>query len=401
MKQQLQILLYLFFCTSLLQAHNKPPKTIHLPLQTIAIQQTVPASAPDDISFCIVDLKFDGNQIKICEFGEGLESRFKGYDHLYGQGSAWSMLWEFLHSFGLPVFLVDRGMCQKNSLDFALRDFSANRGNYVRTMSLLEQNVLFSKKIKNIHPKRGIDNKACIIALRTLGLQPISVHNFKKKYPQCLILGDATATSLRSKYKTNLLFKDPELASFKPKFKICEKNYTATLAKSIIDELKTPLFVIKPTDGSLGNGIIIVEKKQLDSTLKLILKDKNLLEDMRDDNSYYFWAKDASKFFIVEEFATSKTIYVDEKPYDPTMRVIFGLAHNAGTMCITFFGAYWKLPTKPLDDDCSLTEKHKSHVGGSCSCSAKVDGKDLEQVKAHLLCLLPKMYIKMLQKDGC
>jgi len=62
---------------------------------------------PDDISFCIVDLKYKKPHLKICEFGQGVFSGFMGHSKLFGQGEIWKNLWPFLSSFKVPVFFIN------------------------------------------------------------------------------------------------------------------------------------------------------------------------------------------------------------------------------------------------------------------------------------------------------
>lgn len=53
---------------------------------------------PDDIAFCIADLKFADKKLKILEFGGGQRSGFKGFRLLYGEGKMWGNVWRYLRT---------------------------------------------------------------------------------------------------------------------------------------------------------------------------------------------------------------------------------------------------------------------------------------------------------------
>src|SRR5438105_280604 len=71
------------------------------------------------------------------------------------------------------------------------------------------------------------------------------------------------------KYKMTSLFNNhPLLATIKPEWGLYPKTYTPTLADQIIQDIPSDFFVIKPRGSFVGRGVIIVAKKNLDSTLK-------------------------------------------------------------------------------------------------------------------------------------
>jgi hypothetical protein len=369
------------------------PQVLHKLSQASTYQYPIPNNLHDEISFCIADLKYDGTSIKICEFGEGLESRFKGYEALNKDRSIWSMLWSYLSTFNVPVWFTGK---LKGSYDYDIKKFQAMGGTLIPNIHSIKSDDHFKQILKNHykHPRRSAP--AGIIALRSLLLHSSILEDFNAKYPHMILLGQTTNRFVRSKYQTNKLFECNELAQYKPKFKICTKTYASALANSIIKELGGDVFVIKPVDAALGHGVIMVEKGDLDETLRILFRDTNELERFKQDISYYYWKKDTKKFFIIEEYAPSKIIYINNEPYDPTMRVIFAMHNWAGNIVINFFDAYWKLPTKSLIAEGSLTEKHKSSVKSGGLCSLPVDYDDFEMVKALLSRALPELYLKML-----
>lgn len=378
------VLCILVACVSFLHATNL--SLYHHPIKN---------DFPDEMSFCIADLKFDGNSVKICEFGEGLESEFKGYDALHGTGAVWAMFWEFITAFNLPVWYTDKP--RGNKRNRAIKRFINLGGMCVSNLQSLPAHDYFQKMVERYQGAPKMTSYAGIVVARTVGLGPSALNNFKTKYPQFLMLGDATNEFVRSKKCTCDLFDNETLMNFKPRFKICEKKYSSTLAQSIINELGCDIFVIKPTNATLGYGVIMTNRNDLDKTLQLILKHpKQLGQQYKNDAAYFHWAKDHAPKFIVEAYAPSKIVLMNNKPYDPTMRVIFALHNCDGCMNIYFFDAYWKFPAKSLTDNASLTEKHKSCIKRGTACSAMVDAKDFEQVTVLMSRVLPELYNKML-----
>jgi hypothetical protein len=333
---------------------------------------------PDELSFCIVDLKFDSEKIKICEFGRGLGSTFRGYDVLYGHGQMWSKFWNVLKQLQKTPWLVSTQGLRK---EFAPEVFKEIGGRNVRA-------------IEGINPS----SPAFVLMAGNAKKKSFSCAEFKQRYPQCLILDEVTKRFVTNKYETGLLFDDHELDSYKPRYKIFPKEYSSILALEILQKLNSNRIVLKPVNASLGSGIVMVEPSELDHVLRVILKEEDYAKGQNDATNFAYWAKDHEKFFIAEEFVASKKIFIDHKPYDPTMRVAFVLFNNAGIPCINFLDAYWKLPTKSLDAYGTFTELHKSHVEAERKCSACVDTDDFEVVKTQLCLLLPQIYLKMLAK---
>jgi hypothetical protein len=333
---------------------------------------------PDELSFCIVDLKFDGEKIKICEFGQGLGSTFKGYDALYGQGQIWTKFWHLLASLHQSPRFFSTNVLKK---EFAPEIFSKIGGRHIQS-------------INEIKPS----SSKCIFIVSNTKKEMFSCDEVKQHSPHCLILDEVTKKFVASKYETGLLFDNPDFENYKPHFKIFPKEYSPLLAQQILEALKSTYIVLKPINASLGRGILMVEPHQLEQALRIILKKEDYPKTQKDASSFSYWAKDRENFFIAEEFVCSKKIIIDQKPYDPTMRVVFVLFNSAGIPCINFLDSYWKLPAKALTEDGTFTEQHKSHVETKRKCSACVDSNDFEIVKAQLCLLLPQIYLKMLAK---
>ncbi len=188
---------------------------------------------------------------------------------------------------------------------------------------------------------------------------------------------------------------DEVLWQYKPQCGVYTKGSDQSTVKKILSDIESELLVIKPNGESLGKGIIIIKRRDLEKTLKYIFsKSQSLKTD--PDRSYNWWAQDKEKFFIVEEFASSDTLYVSHLgnlPYDPTMRAVFLLIFNKGTIETQVLGYYWKLPKYSLAAAGSLIDRHKSY--GKVPYFAKVDSEiwkkvelELDQVLNRLCCIL-------------
>ncbi|MBM3893799.1 hypothetical protein FJ365_05365 [Candidatus Dependentiae bacterium] len=348
---------------------------------------------PDDISCCIADLKFDGERIYICEFGEGIESRFKGYSSLYGHGAMWHTIWQTLSFFGMPMHYVGTELASPRK-DFAYNTFKRYLKNVHTTIADFETHyqAVQLKRAKKI-PQREL------LVVHTLKQPAKQVHELHVTYPALLFLGKATSRYVRSKQATNTLFDIPFLKQFKPATLEIEKRYSPELAQTIMQAIPSDFYVIKPPHCALGQGVILLPKAALDTTLRLIMQVSKQLSNMGDKKAYAYWLHDASASVIIEAFKPSKTIVVEDRPYDATMRAVFIMSNLNGIMKIQHLGAYWKLPLKSLLEDGTFMELHKSAISHRSNASAMVDEYDYKKVREQLDILLPLLYQKMLIKS--
>ncbi len=349
---------------------------------------TAKNSYQNDISCCIADIKFDGERIFICEFGEGIESRFKGYDALYGTGSMWRMIWQSLANFNMPLHYIGTTFLEAPKTDktFAYDTFK----HYGRTSDTLAD---FTKYCSS---KKMLSQKHMVIA-HSIKQSAQSVYKLQEPSPDLIIFGKATSKHVRSKQATNRLFVSPFLKQFKPATLEIEKKYSPALAAEIIEAIPSDFYVIKPPCCALGQGVILIPKEELDRTLKLIIDHKKELSPKNSPSAYRYWEKDKSASIMVEAFASSKTIMSQGKPFDATLRAVFIISNLNGTIGIQHLGAYWKLPIKSLTETGSFMEKHKSSISSSRVSSAPVDVSDYKIVCEQLNLLLPVLYEEMLK----
>lgn len=412
--------------------------------------------------------------LKILEFGEIEYSAFKGHEFLYGPGKIWGNLWQYLAQFKKQIWYVSSkvssrsndkaievlyklGGLRKKSFEDLEKDNKfkqtacastscAGANNHLNKASLANTcctNTGCSEKVnphkgaseidpentkKNIQDyNKGIQDYKGIIVIKNRSNRK----TIKDKLSEFIVLNDKFTKYCENKHNAAQLFKGKELEKFKPNWKTYNFAYTPNLAKKILKDLGCDAVVIKPINATRGEGVIIVEKKDLDKTLKKILCDNNPIKNI--NNEYAFWAKYKENIFLVESFEKSKSILVDKKKYDATMRIVFVMCNNAcGDMCentrdkvrknaqknmrknmfnnacenthenskiieFKIIGAYWKLPIKSISEKGSLNDRHKSKITPSAAASAKVSEEDIKNVGKIMEKIIPKIYKRVLE----
>lgn len=325
-----------------------------------------------DISFMIADLKFDGKQVKICEFGEGTRSRFKGYDYLYGKGLIWERFWKVLDGYHFPKWYVDFNLLPANDLEELYEEASLEsflQRSEAKCFSSLGDLLVSRRFERAAENSRSAGGVFGMLMVRHYDASVGMIEALRKHYKNLLVLNAAVAPFVNNKYTTDVLFKDEALQKFRPQALLCRRAYTAGLASSIKKKMPATHYVIKPLDAFKGCGIVMVEAANLDQTLRTILdKNSHKPKDFTvhyngysyTDKTYSYWATYNEPYFIVEELSHSKILTFDGKRYDPTLRAVFVLHHQGGIEKIDYLAAYWKLPLKSLDEPGTLTEKYKS-----------------------------------------
>ncbi len=78
--------------------------------------------------------------------------------------------------------------------------------------------------------------------------------------------------------------------------KLTDKVNKPDLPQQVMDEISSDFYEIKPRGAFLGNGVIIVSREELDSTLKYIFNGDHELTN-NPDKSYNYWNKDPYVFY--------------------------------------------------------------------------------------------------------
>lgn len=235
-----------------------------------------------------------------------------------------------------------------------------------------------------------------VLFARSSSLSPF--YEFKEKYPNVVVLDEATLGHCGDKLKSSILFTFPELVRFKPVWNLYSKDYTPELANQIMEDMHSELVVIKPRRAAKGNGVIVCSSENLDETLEYILTgEESLLDD--PDASYRYWAYDRSQSFIVESYVPSTPTpiaHLENRCFDPTMRVVYVLVHSDNQINLHRLGSYWKLPEMSLDQEGSLNDLHKSC--GKLPYFSTVDPDLDEEVQAQVRECFHHLYHIMLER---
>lgn len=368
--------------------------------QTISIKSDSYKNLPPSFSFFSADAKFDGKNLKFCEIGNGLYGViYPVYGLLEGEKAVlyppyWEFLWIFASKLKIPVWCIkhDHALIAEHTLQALGGKIFDSIESFEDYLSInYPQEKLIKEKPKSIESCVGI------LAYGGERVENDKLEKFKATHPGILFINDLPWLYQRRKDKIHEVFNDDFLSQFRPTWGVYPAKYSENLSKQIKKEIKSPFYVIKPLVGRQSRGVILVDEKNLDSTLKKIFKKIPAYKKSKKINSRFDWGNYEYDKFIVEEFIESKQIFKNEKPYDPTLRLGFIIILNNGEMSINVINAFWKFPPKSLTDDCDLTEKHitKSLIGIK-EPALNADAQDLIQVRNILNSMLPKLYEKLM-----
>jgi hypothetical protein len=350
---------------------------------------------PIDVSFMIADLTYSQERgVQICEIQHGILSSFKGDQFSNGElGNIAKNLYQCLSQYQHPSWTILKNIVAtqiKSTFEIAPEWIKYDKMNQIlQDPGFLQQASLPVIEPSNIASYHGF------LYVRPNKIRDCSA--FKKKYPGIIILDAATFPFWIDKYKMTQLFaNNPTLAKLKPKWGLYSKSFSSNLANQIISDLQCDTFVIKPRGTFLGNGVIIVDKENLEDTLKYILTKSTLLKN-DPDKAYNYWNKDTFNSFLVEQFVPSDPIavpHLGNKIYRPTMRVGFLLIYDRYMHEVKFLGGYWSLPPKSLSEKGSLNEKSKSYCKLPYYCA--VDSETMSTVEGLLQEPLKQIHQQML-----
>lgn len=353
------------------------------------------ATPPVDISLLVADLKYNENQgVKICEIQQGCMSMFKGYDYIYdGEGLIGENLAQLLSQFGSTFWFVNP------EINYApmKKRFQANGWNMaVNTQELLRNPQFLNNAAMSVQNPNNILDYHAIVYMRPANIPDLD--SFRRNYPGIVIFDVANMNYWKDKYKMSTLFLDhPSLEMVKPKWGLYPKKYSKELVARIQEEIGSDLLVIKPRSTAEGKGVIIVERGNLDATLKLIFNSKNT---KIPDRGYSYWNFDRSSFFLVEEYVPSDPIRVaefDNRLFNCTMRVVFALIYHEQAVQLHFLGEYWIIPDLSEDQKGSLNDKNKASMIHPHICA--IDPETRLKAKRLLVKPLLMMYKRMLNLD--
>ena len=178
---------------------------------------------------------------------------------------------------------------------------------------------------------------------------------------------------------------------------LCECKYSKDLVDSILNTIKSDMLVIKPRNGSKGNGVIILHRDELEPCLNYLFANSSNTQNINKDWKYIsrYWKKQST--FLIEEFVASDPVRVewfDNKLYDGTVRAVILMTYHQNHINIDLLEAHWKLPKKSIEDVGTLSEIHKSY--GNEPHFYTIDPNTQKKMEAQLSKGLSRVYQKML-----
>lgn len=339
-----------------------------------------------DVTVLVADLKYSSEHgVKICEVQHGILSTFLGDVYLHGDlGKLSPKVADYFAQFNMPKWMARQQVNFQPLVDSLL--LSPDWHKRAKVQDILSDPEFLKAA------KQAPDDPADIFSYH--GMVWAAPHEAicREEFPGIVVLDAASHPFWVDKFKMSLLFtQDPALHAVKPEWALYTKSVESTM--QIVEELPSDCYVLKPRGAFLGNGVIIVERENLQSTLEYILTPSDeLKQDV--DKSYSYWSRDKFESFLVEKYYPSDLIEYNEKLYEPTMRVVFICSSINHQVDVQFLGGYWILPNKAIDEPGTLNETKKAYC--KPPLFAEVDADVLEQVQDELLACLPLFYRQML-----
>jgi len=351
---------------------------------------------PVDVCYMVADLKYNARQgVKICEIQQACLSLFNGDTFRnVEEESIHKELLRTLSLYNRNGWIVANTVVDKNLVStLTASPFWRSPKDIVALFS--DQNFMKQARepVEDIYDLLSYQG---FLYINWSQLYVIS--DFEKRFPGMIVMDKSSFPFWIDKYRMTQLFaEDKLLSTFKPRWGNYKKIYIKDLAAKIADDLQCDIFVIKPRGEFLGKGVIITQKQNLDEVLSYIITKEGKLAES-DDPAYTAWKYDPFDSFIVEEFVASDPIeipHLENKVYQPTMRVAFLLVYNKHGHHVHFLGAYWKTPLISIDEEGDLMQKNKDICKPPYYCA--VDPKIMQSVQNELRVALPLLHGKMLQ----
>lgn len=354
-----------------------------------------PDKFPVDVCYMVADLKYNARQgVKICEIQQASLSLFNGDTYRNPlEDSIHTELLRVLSTYNKNGWVLSEGLADKN-LIAALA--SAPSWENPKDLVQLFSDITFREK-----SKQAVADPYDIASyqgfLYTSWTQLSVIADFETRIPGMVIMDKSSFPFWVDKYlMTELFAGDEQLSTFKPKWGNYKKVYTKALASKIASDLGCGTFVIKPRGEFMGKGVIIVTLQDLDEVLRYIITKEGALASV-EDVAYSAWQNDTFDTFIVEEFVASDLIrlpHMENKTYQPTMRVAFLLTYNKKEHGVHFLGEYWKTPEVSIDDEGDFMAKNKDICEPPYYLA--VDPKTIQTVHDALRTSLPLLHAKMM-----
>jgi hypothetical protein len=123
------------------------------------------------------------------------------------------------------------------------------------------------------------------------------------------------------------------------------------------DFINVNFFIIKPLGKYRSFGVGVVPAQYLNQYLNHMFGTTPLAE--HEEKSIGYWRKNNDTHFMVNEFIESQPIVHNNKTYDPTMRIVLLMSHEAGNISVNVIGGCWKVPPCGINDEqATITQRH-------------------------------------------
>jgi hypothetical protein len=360
------------------------------------MSDSVTEKYPVDVCYMVADLKYNTSDgVKICEIQQASLSLFNGdtYRELPEEQSIHRELLRILASYNKNGWVVSDGIADQKLV--AALSGSPTWQNPKDLMALFSDKAF--RDTAKLPPVDMHDLSTYKGFLYISWAKLSAITDFETRLSGLVPIDKSSFPLWIDKYRMTCLFaEDKVLADIKPKWGNYKKVYTKKLAGRVAKELGGETFVIKPRGNFMGKGVIIVQKQELDETLRYIITKEGPLA-AREESAYRAWKNDTFDSFLVEAFSISDPIrlpHMGNKRYQPTMRVAFLLVYNKGRHDVRFLGGYWKTPEVSLDEDGDFMEKNKDICEKPYYLA--VDAATMRKVQAKLRVALPVLHSKML-----
>ncbi len=351
---------------------------------------------PADITYVIADFKYNERQgVQICEVQPGSVSVFEGYDFLNNDHNlVLQMFYDLIARYQLPVWYFNEDICGESKYYFKNKGWSS-----INNFNHLLCDINFIKTANNPveNPGNLCDYHAIVYGRPVSITSPV---NLQLIFTGVIFLDAAIFPYHQDKYLMNSLLSSREISNrIKPQWNQYSCKYSPELVQTILNDFSSPILVIKPRRAAQGMGVIILDRNDLDNTLKYIFRseDSQINSELFNDPCYTFWSEWKNEYFLVEEFVESDPVYVewfDSKPYDGTVRAVILLTYDQQKIDFKLLEAHWKLPKKSIADTGSLTERHKSY--GKPPHFFSIEPETLQKMEAQLQEGLMEAYRAML-----
>jgi hypothetical protein len=393
------------------------------------IKSTLP-DLPTDISFLFLDLKInpEKNDFKVCEFGEGrladaIYANTQINDTTYKLMTPyWHLFWKYLEKFNLPIWFIGANPTKDKIFTYAPMPldilfgwdtFLKAGGEQFYSLAQLENSEKFRKLLKNTKTESNSTKQyKGIIVYRYCNTGVDSHYKilklFKKRFPQLLILDSASEPYASNKAYGDSLFKCPILKKYRPKSHLYEKKYSENLLAHLEQTFGKSKLVFKPINSNRTSGVMISNYQDREAKLKIITNTSNIIQQSssvpygvmykpKHPIGQDYWNHDQNHYFLVEEYCSSRHMYLEDKIYDPSLRIFLLMHHDKQNIEITVLSGYWKFPPHALEDNVPLDAKNKTDPNRIDKfMGIAISKDDMAFISKSIHSFMPHVYEKML-----